>query len=349
MNTKLSAPFIYSQRNYDRRIISLILPELKDLTSEDKRNKNWLVLEIQTLITELNKKLDILTQLGKSVYKISAEPGRIIYGKESIESILNSREPTSAFRILVNLGDFETSDNLDLLKERNISHLVEIAFNETLGWHKPKNICNVKIQVNNIKDIINVIEDVILDICISNTYLDQPEHDDINFKQKLSKHKVDYAREKNYSSCYGPLNGDFTYFSFASIFREKEGFNFEQYLKTWLEFIRVKLNIEVESESRYTENLLSSRVYNQLKKHKDFGELPIKRILSNCEKLNKGDYVLIRTTKRPKRNSLRIVLLNLFKSKKWRRGLVEIYTFQDSNRLDLRRYAEWITLFKFEI
>lgn len=117
-------------------------------------------------------------------------------------------------------------------------------------------------------------------------------------------------------------------------------------LKKWYEFVQ---KIGIKKEELFITLNEELNVIDQFKLHKDYGEIGEIKIEKLIKNLSDGEYILARTTKRPKETKFRIAVLNTLGvgNKVWRKGYLKVFPFSEYE--SLIRYTPHISLFKFNI
>lgn len=155
--------------------------------------------------------------------------------------------------------------------------------------------------------------DIALDICMfnSNSFLRDMSIED---KRKFSHQKYEFAKKRGLKNFYHCNKKDDLYYSLAFFARESESkFNVNRYLILWEEFI-----------SEYYKGCthVEKSVKEQLKMHRDFGQLP-KDCYKKFNTKSKGAYLLLRTNKRRTR-IYRQWICSIFGMEKYEKGKILI-------------------------
>lgn len=174
----------------------------------------------------------------------------------------------------------------------NISHLVEFQLCAEYNQITFSNsIFDAKIVIDK-KYLSAATTDLFLDLAMFNSYSFLRKMS-IEEKKEFSKQKFDYFKEKNLKCFYTYDKGDeLLYYSLAFSARKTiNTIDIPTYIALWDDFIRTYYPNE-----HHMENSLEF----QLKRHVDYGQLPVKKILEKCECIPKGTYLFIRVNKKPR-------------------------------------------------
>ena len=228
---------------------------------------------------------------------------------------MDSISDISNLRILVNFEDFDNNELNKQFLDSKITHLIEISLiNHVVGDLNSLDGASTTIYVDSIQKVISIIEDVMLDISMYYSFLDSADYFDVSFRKKFSFSKVMSVKQQQLISNQWSSELNKGYVAIAGFFRTHNGFNFLGYVEFWKKIVE---EIDIKSSLPQTVDIES-----QLKRHKDYGELPKKRILKLLEGLPDGEYYLARIFKCPKRKKKMKILMAIFGGKKLKRGKV---------------------------
>jgi hypothetical protein len=355
-----STSLIDSQKSQDTKVVTFVIPSLIGNNELDKLRVS-LVAGVSNLSEKLHQKLQRLSTMGLTMRKISVRPSKPLE-TNNINIIIDSIGLSNNLRIIVNISNYflEKDDEINA----NISHLVEVTINNNeIGWYNSVSPINAKVYVDNKDDVLSLIEDVLLDIAMYYNYIENINEGDILSGLDFSKKKVEFIIKNKYNSKYGPIHPGSDYISLASLSYNKNSFSYSNYIKLWDNLIKF-IYPDIASKSIVMER--DEYLIEQLKKHNEYGQLPLKRILKICRDLEAGSYILVRTKKNPSTNIKKSQMIPFFKGpskfnylknkvrthykKKenaWRLGKVNILPFSDYTKVD--KYSEWISIFPLTI
>jgi len=328
------------------RMITFILTS--NGSKESKETKAKISFKIQDININVLKKLENIAKLYNATpsrinLALSKPPFPIFNG--NIEDIFDIVTDSEFLRIIVKFEDYNTQDLNKIIDDKKISHIVEINVLEeksnqiTKDNHNDENITCATIYPKSIDGIYKVIEDVILDIAMYHTVI-SPNllQTDLEIKRSISFLKLSYAKKLKLKSENWNSKG---YISLAGYFRTKKNnyFDFGAYVKCWDE-------IYMEAKSLYPADFVIKKnsINDQLKRHRLYKQLPIKKIISIYNHLEEGRYLLICTTVRPQQKHKRREILVYFKGINWRKTKINIVDF--SKFEEIVKYSEWVSIFK---
>lgn len=273
--------------------------------------------DVNKLIQELN-----LLVLERNIPYIRVT---IKFLNEEISTIENDT------RIIIEHPDNRNYKNeiikrLEISKDK-ISHILDFLIATDYKTFTVSSLsCDAKLVLDD--DLFeNAIIDILLDICMFNSYSFLRKMN-YNERKTFSHQKMQFCNEKRIKCFYDVGDKNVKYFSLAFAARGVNGkLNIQKYIKLWNEFISEYYGHEVHTELSIKE---------QLKNHIDFGELP-----QNCHERfknkEKGVYLLLRTNKDRSQDILP-QLFTLFGINKYRKGLIKI--------IPINKYNEVVPLLK---
>ena len=155
----------------------------------------------------------------------------------------------------------------------------------------------------------------------------EKQYKDYQERRIFSREKVRFIWEKGCHSYLGYVE-DTEYVSFASFCRKGSELeiNYKEYVKIWEEFIDRLRKKNAISSVRSARDIINS--------HPQKGQLSEKKLARLLRDLPSGQYILVRTEKKPKKKRQRLVVENRFGMKKWKTGRMKIvpmkyrYTYQ---------------------
>lgn len=226
-------------------------------------------------------------------------------------------------------------------EKKNVSHLVEFQLSAEYNQITFSNsIFDAKLVIDK-KYLSAATTDLFLDLVMFNSYSFLREMS-IEEKKKFSKLKFDYFRTKKIKCFYTYDKGDeLLYYSLAFSARETVNtINIPEYIALWNDFLRTYYPNE-----HHIENSLEC----QLKRHVDYGHLPSKKIIEQCERLPEGTYLFIKVNRKP-RNPKNIKLMQaIFGSDTFTLGswkIIPIDQYEGIKRLTQPLYISAFKLIK---
>lgn len=257
---------------------------------------------------------------------------------ESIDESLNIIDGLGDLRIIVNFEEIE-NNKIEKIVETNtsITHLIELSFyNHSQNDFNSTPFPTTTIYINDLDELLRYIEDIMLDICMYYTIFNDNVIFDNNFRRALSRKKVDYVKDKKISSGNWNVEIQKDYISFASLCKEKNILDYHKYINIWTELgseLSLKNDLKIFPD-----------IIDQLKNHRDFGELSTKYIVNEFSKLNKGEYVLVRIISIPRRHKSQRSLLALFGGSILKRGRCKL--FPKDKMPNINGLEQCLSLFK---
>ena len=325
--------------------------------NERTKQEDQLVRNIQSLLTNLPNKVkrmieDLSFELDYSIPKVPFTCSKLRRPDGELLDIIKN-ENSQGLRVLINIKP--AMDGLSVgtvLSENDISHLVGIELNiSDIGWKKSGNLLNTTVRTEP-KNIESLLQDITLDISMYHGWLDNYCVGELDYSQRknFSKDKVIFALNNGYNdTCYGPLNEDSEYVSFASLSREgvNKEISYYKYKGIWESFLEYyyEKNERLECvESASTDTILS----NLKKYHKFYGSLKKSKIQKDLSMLPEGknkSYYLLTTLRRPNAKKVRKGLGQIFNRSDWHPHLSKI--IEEEELYMYTHWAPYLLLFKF--
>lgn len=302
-----------SNKNLKRKII---------IVSGDA-NLNVLMLD--------NNIKDIPKEIAKNTKKLNEKLGAPLPNIEfSKDSISNSKEGNYRIIVVPTLNTVPQKFKFDMQ-----SHIIVALYNPNISstiWKEDEQ-CRVDaiVEFPSALELSHIIQEVALDIQLSHYY--QLASDNIPDDKELSKAKVNFIDNQS------PLN----YISLATDCRNETSYDFKKFLKKWEEFN----NFYTPSGRRNINAKNNSDIEKILQSHPQYGQISIKRIQRLINNLESGDYILIRTTKKPKTQKMTTKVLTQFGIKNWKTGKIKIKPIYEF--CNYYRYNRYLSVFKFSV
>lgn len=215
-----------------------------------------------------------------------------------------------------------------------VSHFVESTYSETAinEWQPSNNF--VKKCFHSIDDVIKIIIDVMLDIVVFHWKF----HEDT-----CSLSKRDFSLEKVKYYNIALYNTGVKYVSFAEKFSIETMEGLKLYLNYWNEFIDY-----INSRNIICNSIVDNcSAYEILSKYKNLGQISIRKFQKLIDNRNSGQYILVRTIRKPKSPKLRKKILCLFGKRKWRNGLIKVV--EEKHKVTYLKYNKYIDCFFFKL
>lgn len=288
-------------------------------------DENLNILMLDNVIKNIQLKI---TKNTKELNKILGVPlPNIEFSKDSIS---NSKEGNYRIIVVPNLNSIPQK-----FKFNKQSHIIVALYNPNITssiWKEDEQ-CRVDaiVEFPSALELSYIIQDVALDIQLSHYH--QLASNNIPDDKELSKAKVNFIN--NQSS----LN----YISLATDCRDKTGYKFNDFLEKWENFN----NFYTPSGKRRIDAKNVSAVEKILQSHPQYGQISIKKIQELIHDLEPGDYILIRTTKKPRTKKMRIKVLTQFGIKNWKTGKIKIESIDKF--YNYYRYNRYLSVFKFSV
>ncbi len=276
------------------------------------------IKNVQYNITKNTKKLKKI--LGVSLPNIE-------FSKDSIS---NSKEGNYRIIVVSNLKSIPRN-----FKFEKQSHIIAALFNsEVKGtvWRED-DYCRVDavVEFSSAIELSYIIQDVALDIQLSHYH--NLAFDDIPSDKELSKAKVNFIDNSK------TLN----YISLATYCRSEAVYDFDKYLNLWDNFN----DFYTPVEKRYINKDNDIDIEKILQSHPQYGQVSLKKVKHLIHSRESGDYILVRTTKKPRSKKMRRKVLSQFGIKHWKTGRIKIESIDDF--YNYYRYNKYLSVFKFSI
>lgn len=323
-----------------RELTFALKPQNKDtfnrkMTSEvcnkfDNLNKN--------ISKRLNKIIEIAPFTPLRITVIKSTPSYPFLSEGTVD-VLSNINDVDSLRIIINFEPYNADVMTKKILAQNISHLVEISFlpeNCESEINQEGSSCATVYVSSCLDKAFKIIEDVMLDIVMYNSLI-APNYDStIEAKRAFSQMKIDFINKLKLHSEDWNTNKHKGYIAIAGYFWNKDYFDYAEYINCWL---RIKKELFQEDE---IVPVISS-LREQLKRYVDVGELSIRRVEKLFEQLPKGEYLLVRLFKVPKRKMKQEVMLHLFGGRVLNRKKIRIIPRKDIHIFD--KYKEYIKIF----
>ena len=288
-------------------------------------NENLNILLLDNDIKNIQLKI---TKNTKEFNKILGVPlPNIEFSKDSIS---NSKEGNYRIIVVSNLSSIPQKFKFD-----KQSHIIIALYNSNISnaiWKEDEQRrVDAIVEFPSALELSYIIQDVALDIQLSHYY--QLASDNIPDDKELSKAKVNFIDNKS------SLN----YISLATDCRNKTGYRFKEFLEKWENFN----DFYTPSKKRCINTKNSSAIEKILQSHPQYGQISIKKVQEFMYDLDPGDYILIRTTKKPKTKKMRIKVSTQFGIKNWKTGKIKIESIDKF--YNYYRYNRYLSVFKFSV
>ncbi len=270
-------------------------------------------------------------------------------------------------RILIDFAPTDDSEHYNQAIKHNVSHIVianVYSSSDTQVCIQQQSYCAylpIVLQDPShpnsfIDEILTIITDVLLDICMYHTYIN--ENVDLGKQRIFSKFKVEYIRSKLRSaiSDIWDVDSDLGYISIAGMLRKDGVYDYKEYIKHWENIRTYYIKIQkrhsknrkiVEKQVQCPESLSDEEsLIEQFKMFKFKGELSFEKIYKIYTKLKPGSYILLFLHRIPHKAVAIRALEPLFKGTKLKRGKITIIPVAAWKRYscfknNLRVYPLW--------
>ncbi len=323
--------------NSVRREVTFILND----ENSNRKIKREICNQFSLINRNLNKRLDVIAKLTDLIpIKLTiafTSPNWPIY-EDDIKDVFDILYDPRNLRVLINFEDFNSKDLNNIIKSQNeISHLVEVSFIQ----HSNKDLNSFEspsstIYVNSSPKVMKVIEDIMLDISMYYSVFSEVTVNDVQFRNKFSYEKVNQIEKTNLISNDWDVKRNKGYVALAGYFWSNNQFDYINYVELWKK-IGKDLGIKVKQTG-------FPSIRKQLRLHKDYGELPLKSIEKKFNDLDKGEYILARLIKIPRKHKAQTTLLTIFGGSVLKRGKWKIITKEQATVFD--NFINNISLFK---
>ncbi|MBN8675416.1 MAG: hypothetical protein J0L56_14900 [Chitinophagales bacterium] len=367
---KLNKELTYSQKVPIVRRIAFVLPP-NDKVKSEVSLRYTLIAGLDELNNSLNKKLNELSKIGKTVKKVvidntSPSMMRADHQIKNIENVIESIDPKFDIRVIVNLYNSLEFLGSELLINCEITHLYEISTKTTYNiLNKPNSeIC--RLNATKPSQIFQYIEDIMIDIAMYYTYIEQfVGIQTFPVKKDFNRLKMDWLRQNLTAEFEKHKSENLPFISLSYFFHSKNSFDYHHYVEAWSNISNTYI-----SENKITKHEIT--IEEQLKNHKSYKNLPIRKIKKLHDQLPSGEYLLIRTEIKPQQSKMRrsifsLIRQNIFrtlnqtpqesnpshrvrkkgikrKANFWRNGLINI--LPESVLDSLNYYKPFITIYK---
>lgn len=215
-----------------------------------------------------------------------------------------------------------------------VSHFVESTYSETIinEWQPSDNFA--KKCFHSVDDAIKIIIDVMLDIIVFHWKFHEENH-------SLSKRDFSLEKVKFYDIALHKAG--VKYVSFAEKFFVENIEGLELYLNYWNKFIDYINSKKIIGNSTVD----NCSAYEILSKYKGAGQVSTRKFQKLIDNRNNGQYILVRTIRKPKSVKLRKKILCLFGKRKWRNGLIKVV--EEKHKITYLKYNKYVDCFFFEL
>ena len=370
-------PLFSSQKISERRTLII---NVSDNPSEEEQNViSELLPKLSQLSREIIQTAEKIIHNGIDIVKVHVDVQKQI-GLNQLTEVIFSTQNSERIRVVVGIKDYiENESNVKmLLYENSISHVVEIGFliNLTDKDSKifPANYCKASTLLPH--EISNIVVDFALDIGMFHYFYPDSLSNDLNFRSEIPGKKAEFLERNKYSVQWSKnLKFSDNYYSFATASRTSNGsLDIGKYIKIWEDFfsensqglpprnslgdnsqkilernedlpLRFRPNVNIESNSIRLEK--EAIIIRQLIRHKELGQLNVRRILKISFGLPSGKYMLIRLKEKPSERIVRRTLYVYFGGKSWHLGKIKI--LPKNQFQDISRFSQYISIFYFKI
>lgn len=157
-------------------------------------------------------------------------------------------------------------------------------------------------------------------------------------RRAFSRMKVRFVRGLHKTSYVGGID-DPEYVSMASFFHTGDRFEWGLYIKYWKELVK-------DIENNCVLNQCSLIGMDVFKSHPKYGQISKRRLRVLLNGLQKGEYYLIRTERKPNEESKQKEIMNRFGQYKWKTGKIKIVPAR--TRYTWERLEPYISMFLFK-
>lgn len=254
----------------------------------------------------------------------------------SIQNHLQKHCNPEEFRIFIQFEDpeqYSSGSPVDLL-DKGISHLVEIKLNgSNSGWHPCSNIADTALTIKE-SEVTRAIIDICLDIAAYNSYAKSfPFLQEVKTRREINHNKIVALQKTENKTAYGPIYAGAKYVSAASFFHANGSYDFKELAKCWDDILAEHI-----TDLRFSFDTL-------LKKNRQKGQLPSRKMMSLLECLPKGEYVFLRSNKEPKSSHKKTQILTVLGGNSWRAGIIKIVSFNTFTLNNILRFHPYVTFF----
>lgn len=310
---------------------------------------------------ESDKKRDKVFDF-KSAYSSWNLKGNIYSNSNELKKALKVNDIVMVRPKLLNSED-ESDDTLRLyvceeghydikaLTNNKLSHGIQISLgeeNNRKNWVCAEGSFTAKVYVDTPEKLLRLIEDVILDIQMFYFWGFERVYDQVEERRIFSLKKVEFLKEKAYSSYLGDI-ANAQYVSFASFCRDIDNLeiDYNKYVQLWEEFNEiVKETISYDPdkfEGFYP--FSADNLEQMILIHPKGKQLSIKKIKKILKTMPSGEYILVRTEKKPKKSRQRIKIESWLSMKKWKTGKIKI--IPKKYYYTARKLVPYVSIFEF--
>lgn len=234
-------------------------------------------------------------------------------------------------------------ENIDVAET---SHSIQVSIkdtNEKADWKLGEIDFAAKVYLGDRNDLVNVVEDVVMDIQMFYVYSYDDHCLDVEARRMFSKEKIDFVIENGLTSYWGDVK-DSKYISLASVCRNRDGINYEDYVNLWERFN--KWFDDRNKKDTHLESNMGNVAKNLLNNHPGRNQISMKRFRRLLSEVSLGRYYLIKTERKPKYKKTRVEIESRFGMKKWKNGRLKIVPISD--RYTWTRLIPYVSMFEFD-
>ncbi len=358
----------------DRWMLFVSLPLTQD-GLEGKRAANRRVANAQDQINKdlvrLAQEITIKADKPIKPARVLLLPGRTREGHIADYLSEHPSEMACMIRAFISVGTVP-DDRPSTIS--GLSHLVQIEIEpnqQRRGWYAGGSVAQAVVRASE-EDWPLVVEDVLLDVCMSRCYPNPPLNLAIA-SHDLSTRKVAHVAALGKPSFYGRLHEEPRYVSLASFSRGGSvAFDAEAYVALWasmladkadasrvfqreelaqpapIKFIvpgqKIRDSIPAKEQSA---EIVQSVVADILQQHKKGNQISRRKLASLIRVLKPGSYFLMRAEKKPRRKLAAIQLSYFLGKGRWKTGRLAVFEARDLQRY--WPYQPYISIYRFEV
>lgn len=323
--------------NLKRSMVIVLSPENTNLMRD-------CVMHFKTI--KIKDKLKENTICLKSALKVSEIPNVDITKIEcelEYGEIISTSDEINELRFIIH--DMKGSEAVNNKSYDKFSHTVELYVNDDLTF-SPNDVtsCDLRTVVYSIGQIDAMLEDVVLDIQMFHFYNFENQFVSIADKRKFSKLKREFCEKNNKKICCDYLlNDDASYCSFASFCRnDNYTLDYKIYCDFWhdfKEYLSYKKGILYEDDT----NAIVDKILSEYAHSKQISRRKLYHLI---EPLKKGNYILVRLDRKPKKKKTRKCISSLFNGTKIKVGAINVVPMK--YKYVYRKYKKMISMFYFD-
>lgn len=337
------------------KIVRLLTISLVDNESGNDRNNKRIRTELTSRIDKLNQ--TIKARLNEIAQVCDLTPFPTVVAKTSplyptineIVEVFSTVSTPKDLRILINFIKYEDPDAiLNTINSNKITHLIEFSLVNDAAMHD-LNVSGTSCATIHIENanpfswdwadkLMKIIEDIMLDISMFHTLIDEYKPNRNIWGKNLSSLKIEYVKERGLKSEYWNIEKNVGYITLASYFRRNKGFDCEGYVDACNSVVKKFHGLQYNKEH--------TQLINQLRRHKNWGQLSIKKINKIYQTLPSGCYILVRLIKIPLKKRLQASLLCLFGGTVLKVGKIKIVPQANINVFYKYERYGFVNLFK---